>query len=50
MDGGTPRYTAVWRPSAEGEIQVYGWIYQDYRAKYDGLWDRGWRLSEIFVC
>ena len=50
MDGGTPRYTAVWRPSTEGEIQVYGWTYQDYRAKYDGLWDRGWRLSEIFVC
>jgi hypothetical protein len=38
-------YTAVWRPSTEGEIQVYGWRYEDYRAKYDELWSQGWRLK-----
>ena len=38
------RYTAVWHPSTEGEIQVYGWKYADYRAKYDDLWKQGWRL------
>jgi hypothetical protein len=37
-------YTAVWRPSMEGETQVYGWKYEDYRAKYDELWNQGWRL------
>jgi hypothetical protein len=34
----------VWRPSTEGEIQVYGWAYEDFRAKYDELWPQGWRL------
>jgi hypothetical protein len=37
----------VWQPSTDGEIQVYGWTYEDYRATYDGLWDRGWRLSQL---
>ncbi len=37
-------YTAVWRPSTSGEIQVYGWSYEDYRKKYDELWNQGWRL------
>ena len=46
---GTPRYTAVWQPSADGEIQVYGWTYEDYRAKYDGLWNRGWRLAQLEI-
>ena len=41
------RYTAVWRPSTEGEIQVYGWTYEDLRARYDVLWDLGWRLTLI---
>ena len=39
------RYTAVWAPSTEGEIQVYDWSYEDYRAKYDELWQQGWRLK-----
>jgi hypothetical protein len=42
-------YTAVWRPSTEGEIQVYGWKYEDYRAKYDELWNQGWRLKLLNV-
>jgi Concanavalin A-like lectin/glucanases superfamily/Peptidase family M23/Bacterial tandem repeat domain 1 len=43
------RYTAVWEPSTEGEIQVYGWTYEDYRAKYDELWQQGWRLKLLDV-
>ena len=44
--GGTQvRYTAVWQPSTAGEIQVYGWTYEDYRKKYDELWAKGWRLK-----
>lgn len=39
------RYTAVWQQSTAGEIQVYGWTYDDYRAKYDELWKQGWRLK-----
>ncbi|MBS0183434.1 MAG: hypothetical protein JSS39_13610 [Nitrospira sp.] len=39
------RYTAVWQPSTENEVQVYEWSYQDYRAKYDELWQQGWRLK-----
>lgn len=39
------RYTAVWRRSTEGEIQVYGWTYEDLRARYDVLWELGWRLA-----
>src|SRR5262245_2198925 len=46
---GPVRYTAVWRPSAEGEIQVYGWAYQDYRNLYDQLWPQGWRLKLLSV-
>ena len=38
-------YTAVWQSSNEGEIQVYDWSYEDYRAKYDELWPQGWRLK-----
>jgi hypothetical protein len=37
-------YLAVWHPSEEPEIQVYGWRYEDMRAKYDELWNQGWRL------
>jgi hypothetical protein len=37
-------YNAVWRPGDSGEIQVYGWTYADFRAKYDQLWTQGWRL------
>ena len=44
---GPVRYTAVWRPSTEGEIQVYGWAYPDYRNLYDQLWPQGWRLKLI---
>lgn len=44
--GGTQvRYTAVWQPSTTGEIQVYGFTYEDYRKKYDELWAKGWRLK-----
>src|SRR5215472_7387091 len=40
-------YTAVWKPSTENEIQVYGWTYADYRNKYDQLWPLGWRLYSL---
>src|SRR5215469_11101500 len=49
LEVGPVRYTAVWEPSTEGEIQVYGWTYQDYRAKYDELWPQGWRLKLLDV-
>ncbi len=29
------------------EIQVYGWSYADYRAKYNTLWTEGWRLYSL---
>ena len=42
---GRTRYTAVWRRAGNiGEIQVYGWNYASFRAKYDELWPDGWRL------
>ena len=49
VDSSPVRYTAVWRPSTEGEIQVYGWKYDDYRAKYDDLWKQGWRLKLLTI-
>jgi hypothetical protein len=42
---GEVSFTAAWRPGTEGEIQVYGWSYDDYRTKYDELWPHGWRLK-----
>ena len=47
LSGDQVRYTAVWQQSTAGEIQVYGWGYQDYRAKYDELWSQGWRLKML---
>jgi Papain family cysteine protease/Bacterial tandem repeat domain 1 len=49
---GAVRYSAVWRKLGNvAEKQVYGWSYDDYRAKYDELWKDGWRLHllEPFV-
>jgi hypothetical protein len=46
---GQPRYTAIWHPSTAPEIQVYGWTYEAYRAKYDELWKLGWRLRLLKV-
>jgi hypothetical protein len=40
-------YNAVWRPGDQGEIQVYGWSYADYRRDYDNLWTQGWRLYSL---
>jgi len=40
-------FTAVFRPSTSNEIQVYGWAYADYKAKYDQLWNQGWRLYSL---
>ncbi len=47
LSGDQVRYTAVWQQSAAGEIQVYGWKYTDYRARYDELWGQGWRLKTL---
>ncbi len=44
---GPVRYAAVWEPSTEGEFQVYGWSYKDYREKYDEIWPNGWRLKQL---
>ena len=41
------RFSAVWRRSSEGEIQVYDWPQKDLRAKYDELWPQGWRLKTL---
>lgn len=40
-----PRYTAVWQPGTEGEIQLYGWTTDALRTRYDELWREGWRLK-----
>lgn len=29
------------------EIQIYGWTYAKYRAKYNALWPQGWRLYSL---
>jgi hypothetical protein len=47
LSGNQVRYTAVWEQSTAGEIQVYGWTYEDYRKKYDELWQKGWRLKAL---
>ena len=45
VSGGQVLYNAVWRPQGNlPEIQVYGWLYSDYRKEYDSLWTQGWRL------
>ena len=36
--------TAVWRADSADEMQTYGWTYEQYRKKYDELWQKGWRL------
>jgi hypothetical protein len=41
------RFTAVWEPSTEGEIQIYGWGEAELRARYDQLWPQGWRLKVL---
>lgn len=43
------KVTGVWRPSTQGEIQLYGAKYDDYRARYDELWPQGWRLKLLEV-
>ena len=45
LSGDQVRYTAVWEQSTAGEVQVYGWTYEHFRAKYDELWKQGWRLK-----
>ncbi len=47
--GSADRWSAVWRPSTEPEIQYYARPYPDYRAKYDELWPQGWRLAQLRV-
>jgi hypothetical protein len=37
-------FTAVWTTSADPEIQMSGASYASYRARYDELWNVGWRL------
>ena len=42
-----PLFTAYWEKKGGPEIQVYRWNYEDVRAKYDVLWELGWRLKII---
>jgi Concanavalin A-like lectin/glucanases superfamily/Polyglycine hydrolase-like, structural repeat/Peptidase family M23 len=50
---GTPRspirYTAAWTPATTGEYQIYDVPYATYRARYDELWPRGWRLHSLSI-
>jgi hypothetical protein len=38
-------HVAVFKPGTEGEIQLYDLTAQDFRTKYDELWNQGWRLK-----
>ena len=45
---GTVLYSAVWRQMGNiPEIQLYGQSYEDFRRKYDELWNQGFRLQLI---
>ena len=47
LDEGPIRYTAAWERSTEAELQMYGVSYEKYRAKYDSIWNEGWRLAML---
>jgi hypothetical protein len=42
-------FTAVWRKSDAEERQVHGWEYKDFRARYDAIWNEGYRLSSLKI-
>jgi murein DD-endopeptidase MepM/ murein hydrolase activator NlpD len=44
-DEGPIRFTAAWQRDTGPEIQIYGVPYEQYRAKYDSIWNDGWRLT-----
>ncbi len=44
LSNGNVRYNAVWHPGTHPEIEMYEANYTDYRAKYDTLYQEGWRL------
>ena len=44
VPGGKVVYNAVWRPGTHDEKAVYGSTYAAYKAQYDGLYPKGWRL------
>ena len=41
------KMVAVFRNAGVGEFQCYGYTYDQLKAKYDGLWVKGYRLSSI---
>ena len=43
--GAGPRSTAVGRPPTAEEVWVHSGEYADLRARYDVLWQQGWRLK-----
>ncbi|HEX2078298.1 MAG TPA: LamG-like jellyroll fold domain-containing protein [Longimicrobium sp.] len=43
------RYTAAWGPGTSGEFQIYDAPYAAYRARYDELWPKGWRLHSLSI-
>jgi hypothetical protein len=46
---GHVKYTAVFRPGNFGEIQVYGWYYDDFRARDMELRKQGLRLEMVNI-
>jgi hypothetical protein len=44
LPDGNVFYNAVFRPGDSGEMQVYGYTYEDYRNLYNALFPKGWRL------
>jgi hypothetical protein len=43
------RYTAAWTKKKTGEYQIYDVPYETYRARYDELWPKGWRLHSLSI-
>ncbi|MEO7310683.1 MAG: LamG-like jellyroll fold domain-containing protein [Chitinophagaceae bacterium] len=39
--------SAVFKNTAAGEVQCYGYTYDQLKTKYDDLWNKGYRLSAI---
>src|SRR6185312_1746992 len=45
---GAVRYNAVWRPAGKvGQSAMFDATYADYRANYDSIWPKNWRLQSL---
>ena len=45
----TTRHTAVFHPSTDGEHQIYGASFEEFKALYDELYPQGWRVELVTV-